>query len=172
VQNRYYVGLSAQDRARYNMALENCTRRPTDLNVNFPAMTPTLDTALARLVSSVERRGDVKAASAGYRSCMADAGIPASGYQDLVADVQARVSKATVPAPGEQPTTQWIDVVAFERKAATADANCRRAAHDLVLVLLAPKLVTFQSDHANELATVDEQWAVIVATASKFAESR
>lgn len=52
--NPSYTSLSPAERARYDKALEVCSRQQADTGVNFPAMTPVLDTALAKFISKIE----------------------------------------------------------------------------------------------------------------------
>lgn len=97
-----------------------------------------------------------------YRSCMAAAGIPAV---DL-ADLQTRVERAypVTPATVEHDPTKlprWAEAVAFERRAATADARCREAAVRTVRAAAAPQLVEFSRQHAAELDRVAAGWAWI-----------
>jgi hypothetical protein len=97
-----------------------------------------------------------------YRTCMAAAGIPA----DDLADLQTRVERAF---PVTQATVEgdptmlpgWADAVAFEQRAAAADARCREAAVKTVRAASAPQLVEFARQHAADLDRVAAGWAWI-----------
>lgn len=122
---------------------------------------PTLATKLVDELSRVQI-ATVPTLAADYRTCMTAAGIPVT---DL-ADLQARVERAfpvTLETVDDDPTTLpgWSDAVAFEHRAAAADARCRQSAIQIVRAAAATPLVEFSRWHAAELNRVAAGWAWI-----------
>lgn len=99
---------------------------------------------------------------ADYRTCMAVAGIPSADLADLRTRVE-RAFPVTLATVENDPTTLpgWADAVAFERRAAAADARCREAAVKSVRTHAAPRLVEFAHQHAAELDRVAAGWVLI-----------
>ncbi|MGX6607198.1 hypothetical protein ACWKSP_34505 [Micromonosporaceae bacterium Da 78-11] len=121
-------------------------------------------TLAAQLVDVLRR---VQAATAptltaDYRTCMAAAGIPATDLADLQTRVE-RAFPATLATVEHDPTDLpgWADAVAFEQRAAAADARCRAAAVRSVRAAAAPQLDEFAREHAAELDRVAAGWAWI-----------
>ncbi len=115
----------------------------------------------------VDRLRHVQAAAApslaaDYRTCMATAGIPAADLADLQTRVQ-RAFPATLATVEYDPTTVpgWADAVAFDHRAAAADARCREATVRTVRAAAAPQLVAFARQNAAELDRVAAGWAWI-----------
>ncbi len=101
-----------------------------------------------------------------YRTCMAAAGIPATDLADLRARAK-RAFPVAEAADEYNPTNVpgWADGVAFERRAAAADAGCRTAVVKTVRTAATPQLVEFAHQHAAELDRVAAGWAWIAVDA-------
>lgn len=116
------------------------------------------------LVDRLRRVQDAAAPTlaADYRTCMAAGGIPVA---DLVA-LRTRVERAfpaTLATVEYDPTKLpgWAAAVAFEHRAAAADARCRETAVKAVRAAAAPQLAEFTREHAAELDRVAAGWAWI-----------
>jgi hypothetical protein len=99
----------------------------------------------------------------------ADVDDPASLADTLSRDLPDRES---MPLDGHPGTRAWEAVVSGERKAARADARCRRRIYNRAMISLGPDLDRFEADHAADLATVRQRWAAILAPASANRELR
>ena len=121
----------------------------------------TLAAELVDLLSLVQTAA-APTLTADYRTCMATAGIPAAG----LADLRTRVEHAfpvTLASAEQEPMALpgWAGAVAFEHRAAAADARCREAAVKTVRAAAAPQLAEFARQHTAELDRVTAGWAWI-----------
>ncbi|WIN00062.1 hypothetical protein ACTOB_003741 [Actinoplanes oblitus] len=122
----------------------------------------------AQLVDRLRHVQDATAPTlaADYGRCMAAADIPAADLATLRTRVE-RAFPATLAAVEYDPTKLpgWAQAVAFEHRAAAADAGCREAAVTTVRAAAAPQLVEFARQHAAELDRVAAGWTWIEADA-------
>ena len=74
--------------------------------------------------------------------------------------------------PGARGSAAWSALQTLDRTAAAADARCRQPARDAALGLAATPISTFATANAAAIATVQQQWQVLVDKAMTFPEGR
>jgi hypothetical protein len=167
--NPGYTTLDAAGKAAYDRQVDQCQpQASTYQDIGRPALSATLFGALDLLIGSVVQTPQVKALSAGYAGCMAGKGLAAANREELTSSVRKAFEALVDVGSGRLATAspQFAAAKAEEQRAAQADADCRRTAHELLLGLLQPKLVQFESDHATELEQLAADWADVRATAA------
>jgi hypothetical protein len=127
-----------------------------------------LDAALVPVLARVQATA-APTLPADYRRCLRADGFEAA---DLPA-LQARVERAFPAVPLGARTVPvrlpgWKRALAFEHRAAAADARCRAHAADVVLAAALPELTTFAATHAEALNEVAAGWARIEVEAREL----
>jgi hypothetical protein len=163
--------LSPADRERYEKIQDSCEPPASAYTgVQFPAGAVDLNQALDEMIGAVTARAPVKDLTAGYAGCMRGAGFadvpnPTALSRKLTGESPARDA---MPLDGRPASPAWEAYLARERKAAKADAGCRRGLYDQAMIALGPDLDRFESDHAAEIAEVRRRWDELVASAGKL----
>ncbi|NBE81060.1 hypothetical protein [Micromonospora rubida] len=164
--------LNKAGKAGYGAQVDKCEPPSKQYqDVGTPALAAKLFGDLDTLVGSVAGTSKVKAHSAGYATCMARRGISAANREELTGVVRDSYAALLDTESGRlavaTTSPQFVTAKAGEQAAAQADANCRRAAYELTLALLEPKLAAFEADHATELTRLAADWADVRARAAQ-----
>jgi hypothetical protein len=164
-----YRSLSDADKDRYQEAQDSCAA-PASTEDDVPTGEGELSAALDDVMAAVEARLPVKDQVAGYRGCMAAAGLPDLPDPAALADRLGRdfPPRDAMPLNGRPAAPEWDAVVAREHAAAQADARCRRGTYEQAVLAIGPELERFERDRAEALAAVRRGWAEVVAAAARL----
>jgi hypothetical protein len=160
--------LSAPDRDRYQQIQDTCEPPAAAYaEVQFPPGAADLGRALDDVIATVEARSPVTDGKSDYSGCLRDAGFPDVGNPTALSGKLSHEfpPRDAMPLDGRAAGPAWTSFVARERKAARADARCRRGLYDKAVSTIGPDLDAFESAHAAELTAVRQGWAELVATA-------
>ncbi|GGN49360.1 hypothetical protein FHR83_008770 [Actinoplanes campanulatus] len=124
-----------------------------------PPRQEVLDGQLVVVLATVQQTA-TPTLEAAYKTCLATKGTPANNLSDL----HNKVGLKYPPVSFEQPWDPTLldgrdEAVAFERRAAAADATCRAGAVDTALIAAQPALLLFLSQNAAKVASVEDGWA-------------
>jgi hypothetical protein len=164
-----YQRLSEADKDKYQQAVDSCAAQPPT-QANVAAGAAELITGLDDALAAVTARAPVKDMTGRYPKCMKEAGFSDVGDPAALADTLSRdlPDRQAMPLDGRPAAPAWEAVVAAERKAARADAQCRRDIYGAAMGSVGPDLDKFESDHAAEITAVRGRWVAIVAEAAKL----
>jgi hypothetical protein len=163
--NPGYTSLAKADQQRYNSQAKKCL--PTESTYSDMLERPSaseLKAQLDKVVADAEQSSQVTDAMAEYPACMAARDLDVKSREELVERVQQAFLNKD-PADFHPGTDSWAAAAQFEDQAATADADCRRQAHDAALTALASPLEAFEAANTKGLALVDADWSALVAEA-------
>jgi hypothetical protein len=158
---------TSESTPEYQSALEACTRSPgsktfTD-QLAFPYGTK-LSADYHEMVGEVESSFEDEQTS--YSACMGRTDLDAKTHEELVTWLKQSVPAPNdVPLAGEEAKQVWIDFLENEQRGLAADAECRGEIYSSALADIEPKLETFLNQHADELASMDLEWASLVERA-------
>jgi hypothetical protein len=163
--------LSPADRERYEKIQDSCEPPASAYTgVQFPPGAIELSQDLDETIAVVVGRAPVVELTAGYQGCMKEAGFAGVASPTALSRVLTRdfPARDAMPLDGRPASPEWEAFMARERKAAKADAGCRRDIYDQALTAIGPDLDRFESERAADLAEVRRRWADLVATAGKL----
>jgi hypothetical protein len=150
---------SAEERDRWWTALENCqTEAARGNSLVSPPGQEQLEERFVAALQAVQDRV-LPDLPAEYATCMQAAGIDA---RDL-AETYLEVSRAYPAVSYEEPSDVtklpgWADAVAFEEKAAAADAACRADYVDVAMAAATRELTDFAAANKTPLSAHAVAW--------------
>ena len=175
---RQYVYVKAQP-PEYQNALHQCGDTAGESLPAIPSergARQALATVLRSLIDVVDV--GMKAEAADYRECMqseghpvpardAEEGNPVVGHDaasslvrnELPADLSQR------PAPGEEATPAWAELVELERSVMAADIVCRGGAYARALDLATPLVAEAMRQHGELIERAEAAWNADIAWA-------
>lgn len=170
-----YHRLSPEQKSAYNDRLTECEGSlPAGVEeMGLPPMLHELHAAMVDTWRKAVEAPEVRAASEGYAECMTDAGTPATDREHLLLQVENKYAgfkpsfDSQGPPPLELTNPKFAAAREFEKQAAVADARCRERAHELAMTRLLPLLERFATEHAQDIAVVQQQWAGTRAEAQR-----
>jgi len=147
----------------YNDRLDKCLADSDGGHAETrPALADELAEELTAVYAAATEDPVVRAATAGYASCMRHAGLNFESYYEARDAVVQRLNPFRLtldtPDPLPQEGPEWEAAQAFEIQVAVADAECRATAHRLALMRLGPLLENFEIENAAELKQLGEDW--------------
>lgn len=150
----------AEQEAAYGKALGDCTAVASKSEEPFSApVQGGLMKELTATFREVAKTPAVAAAIAAYSPCMTEAGFTAKNRLHIYQQALDKFPRADLGVAAMEKDPQWAAAVDFETKAAAADAACRQPAQDQALAAAAPRLQTFVTKYAAQLAAADASWA-------------
>lgn len=166
----------------WNEALTGCD--PTEEELNAWLAHPSYDRGLPfmDLVNGILESEPVKELVARYPDCMREAGWPVKdryelteqiqdGFENLLVDATASLSEDPAERAAEVDrvvdSAEWSRVEEARARAASADAACRREAHDMAFTALLEPLRRFRVEHLAEIDRLRAEWAAVEERASQ-----
>lgn len=150
--------LDETTRDAYSAAVDACqpaTSTYADLWGQYGV--PSLRVEWARLKTEASTAEAVREAQGRYPACMARAGWAVSSRSALVELLSRRFHDAS-GGPLDPATAAFRSAASAEREAATADIECRAAAHAAAMVALAASLPDLQTRREGNLADARRQF--------------
>lgn len=160
----------------WDEALESCM--PADEEVNAWVGRPSYDLGdpFKALFNAALLHEDVSAAASTYPTCIGDAGWKVDDRHNLVLAVLGEFENAMLDAEpsfssdstkrAEQVdevvgSAAWEKAAENRSRAAQADADCRRAAHDLAFTLLLEPLKAFKAENEQLIERTRSEWQAL-----------
>ncbi|UQU64625.1 hypothetical protein COUCH_37765 [Couchioplanes caeruleus] len=156
--------MTAEEEVQYAKALSSCPGVAAKAEQQASPIIPTaMGKELTDTFREVEKTPAVADALAAYGPCMKAAGIAAKDRSHAYQMALAKFPPADRGVAAMEADPQWAEAVAFEKKAAAADATCRQPAQDQALAAAAPRLQTFVTKYQAALDAADANWTKIRA---------
>jgi len=155
-----WANMTETERDAQAVAASKCFKDVTSPAEVAPAGKQELENELVKLFTAVEAQPEVKAARAGYSACMtAKAGITTENYADTHQAAYQQYPNEQVGWAKLSKDPKYTAAVAFEKKLAAADTECRTPIQDQALAVALPQLTAFATKHAAAMAAVNAGWA-------------
>ena len=153
--------MTAEQGAAYGKALSGCSSVASEKQQQGASRRGRTPVGPTAIFSEVEKQPAVTEALAAYRPCMGVAGFEAKSYSAVYQQVLDGFPRADLGWVSMQQDPQWHAAVEFEKRAARADAKCRRPAQDLAFAAAADRLEQFVTENRVELDAARAQWAAL-----------
>lgn len=151
-------GADSDQSARYVHAVTGCATGEV-MDAGNPSGQEVLDGQLVAALTAVQTSATPTLAD-DYPACLAALGLQARNLSELYVKVEQAYPGISYETKSDATKAEgWAQAVAFERKAAAADADCRTEAAEVALVAAKPTLDTFAAAHTAELEAVADGWA-------------
>ncbi|MFI5938145.1 hypothetical protein [Actinoplanes sp. NPDC051494] len=152
--------MTPEQEAAYGKALGNCTSAASEVQeVALPSQSG-LTKELTAIFREVEKMPAVADAGAAYGPCMSQAEVTTTSYFDIYQQALDKFPRADMGVTSMEQDPQWATAVAFEKKAATADARCRQPMQDQALAAAADDLQAYVTKNRAKLDAASAGWAV------------
>ncbi|MFI5497318.1 hypothetical protein [Actinoplanes sp. NPDC051859] len=150
--------MTAEEEAAYGKALGNCTPEASKQQPFTPTGQGNSMKWLTNTFREVEKTPAVADALDTYVPCMSKAGIQTKSYFTTYQQALDRFPRADLGWASMQADPKWQEAVEFEKKAAAADAACRRPAQDQAFATAAPQLQQFVTKNRAQLDAARTAW--------------